>query len=148
MLWRPLGRSRYSWIQALLNHWKTGQKGEKKNKKKNQVTCALGFLKMVRAKKNSIFKDWDECCKPWWPVKVFVVVSRLVGPSQMNCSWCIINRSHSFLAAAAGTRFIHLIRACTCIMDEDRFCTVGNNPGSVFSAGKNKISSFISLSTR
>lgn len=36
----------------------------------------------------------------------------------------------------------------TCIMDEERLRSVGNNPGFIFSAGKNKISPFISLSPR
>lgn len=33
-------------------------------------------------------------------------------------------------------------------MDEERLYSVGNNPGFVFSAGKNKMSSLVSLSTR
>lgn len=138
--WPPLGRSRCSWIQALLNHWKT------KEQKPGELGSCGGCWNW-----NFIFKFRDERRQPQRPVTDSVVVSRWVGSSlSVNELQLMHHQSKPQLPRCCSWKSFYSLHSCmyTCIMDEERLCTVGNNPRFVFLAGKNKISSLLSLSTR
>lgn len=138
--WPPLGRSRCSWIQALLNHWKT------KEQKPGELGSCGGCWNW-----NSIFKFRDERRQPQRPVTVSVLVSRWFGSSlSVNELQLMHHQSKLQLPCCWSWKSFYSLHSCmyTCIMDEERLCTVGNNPRFVFPAGKNKISSLLSLSTR
>lgn len=136
-----------SLVSPGFRHYQTTETEEERKKANIRCPVLMFYLKMLWAKKELHF--WSCRWVLWTTVgsqsafhficlRLPIWLSRRSVNEPQPMHHQSKPQSPSFLDSRMYTR----------ITDEEGLYSVGNNPGFVFSASKNKISSFISLSTR